>query len=77
VETAANGAAFEETWALPDGRTFRVSAAPHPDGALAFLIEDVTSDTHLKRSFRAELDAEPALDLPSTPTREMLRRARA
>jgi PAS domain-containing protein len=64
VETATNGAAFEESWALPDGRTFRVSAAPHPDGALAFLIEDVTSDTHLKRSFRAELDTgRAALDM--------------
>jgi PAS domain-containing protein len=67
VETAAAGAAFEETWTLPDGRTFRVSAAPHPDGALAFLIEDVTSDMHLKRSFRAELDTgRAALDMVDT-----------
>jgi PAS domain-containing protein len=64
VETVVNGAGFEETWALPDGRSFRVSAAPHPDGALAFLIEDVTSDIRLKRSFRAELDTgRAALDL--------------
>lgn len=56
VETAAQGGGFEETWALPDGRSFRISAAPHPDGALAFLIEDVTSDIRLKRSFRTELD---------------------
>lgn len=64
VEAAAQGGGFEETWALPDGRSFKVSAAPHPDGALAFLIEDVTSDIRLKRSFRAELDAaQAALDL--------------
>lgn len=64
VEAVACGAGFEEIWALPDGRTFRVGAAPHPDGALALLIEDVTSDIRLKRSFRAELDAgRAALDL--------------
>jgi PAS domain-containing protein len=64
VEAVAAGAGFEETWALPDGRSFRVSAAPHPDGALALLIEDITSDIRLKRSFRAELDtSRAALDL--------------
>jgi len=67
VETAAVGSAFEEIWALPDGRSFRVSVAPHPDGALAFLLEDVTSDTRLKRSFRAELDlGRAALDMAET-----------
>ena len=64
VEAVVTGAGFEETWALPDGRSFRVSAAPHPDGALAILIEDVTSDIRLKRSYRAELDTgRAALDL--------------
>jgi PAS domain-containing protein len=67
VEAAASGSAFEETWALPDGRSFRVSAAPHPDGALALLIEDVTSDIHLKRSFRTELDiGRAAMDMVET-----------
>jgi PAS domain-containing protein len=64
VEAVATGSGFEETWALPDGRTFRVSAAPHPDGALALLIEDVTSDIRLKRSYRAEVDVgRAALDM--------------
>lgn len=67
VETAAAGTGFEETWLLPDGRSFRVSAAPHPDGALAFLIEDITSDTSLRRSLRAELDTgQAALDMVET-----------
>lgn len=67
VEAAVAGNGFEEIWTLPDGRTFRVSAAPHPDGALAFLIEDVTSDIHLKRSLRAELDTgQTALDMVDT-----------
>lgn len=64
VEAVVTGAGFEEIWALPDGRSFRVSAAPHPDGALAILIEDVTSDIRLKRSYRAEVDTgRAALDL--------------
>ncbi len=64
VEAVTNGTGFEEIWALPDGRSFRVGATPHPDGALAFLIEDVTSDIRLRRSYRAELDAgRAALDL--------------
>ncbi len=67
VETAGTGAGFEETWSLGDGRTFRVSAAPHPDGALAFLIQDTTTETHLKRSFRAELECgQNALDMVDT-----------
>ncbi|WP_068298890.1 PAS domain-containing protein [Pararhodobacter sp. CCB-MM2] len=56
IETAAPQGEFEETWSLHSGQTFRVSANPHPDGALAFLIEDITSETHLNRNTRAELE---------------------
>ena len=55
IESAAFGE-FEETWTLPSGQTFRVSTNPHPDGALAFLIEDITSETHLSRHVRAEME---------------------
>ncbi|MFN4099552.1 MAG: PAS-domain containing protein [Pararhodobacter sp.] len=56
IETATPRGEFEETWSLPTGQTFRVSASPHPDGALAFLIEDITSETHLARHVRAEAE---------------------
>jgi PAS domain-containing protein len=56
IETNAPQGEFEETWTLPSGQTFRVSANPHPDGALAFLIEDITSETHLTRNVRAEME---------------------
>jgi len=56
IETAAPIGEFEETWTLPTGQTFRVSTNPHPDGALAFLIEDITSETHMNRSVRAQMD---------------------
>lgn len=56
IENAAEDSNFEETWSLPTGQTYRVSARPHPDGALAFLIEDITSETHLTRNFRAGME---------------------
>ncbi|MEO1607727.1 MAG: PAS-domain containing protein, partial [Pseudomonadota bacterium] len=34
----------------------RVTGRPHPDGAIAFLIEDVTAEVSLTRNFRAELE---------------------
>ena len=56
IEAGAPAGEFEETWTLPTGQTFRVSANPHPDGALAFLIEDITSETHLTRHVRAGME---------------------
>ncbi|MEO0503123.1 MAG: PAS-domain containing protein, partial [Pseudomonadota bacterium] len=35
---------------------YRVSGRPHPDGAVAFLIEDITAEISLTRNFRAELE---------------------
>jgi len=54
-EAAAHGTHIE-TWPLPDGQTFRVTGRPHPDGALAFLFEDITSEVSLTRRFRSELE---------------------
>ena len=56
IETSAPGGDFAETWSLPGGQTYRFSASSHPDGALAFLIEDITSETHLTRNVRAEME---------------------
>jgi PAS domain-containing protein len=55
LETAAANGTFGETWTLPDGRVFQVSGRPHPDGAIAFLIEDVSAEMSLTRQFRADL----------------------
>ena len=60
IEKGAANSDFEETWSLPTGQTFRVSASPHPDGALAFLIEDITSEVHMTRNFRADLETSQA-----------------
>lgn len=42
---------------------FRVTGRPHPDGAVAFLIEDVTAEVTLTRRFKSELQlGQAALD---------------
>ena len=55
VAAAADGR-YSETWTLDTGRTYRVNGRPHPDGAIAFLIEDISSEVSLTRRFRAELE---------------------
>ncbi|MCC5970205.1 MAG: PAS-domain containing protein [Pararhodobacter sp.] len=60
IEQGAAKNDFEETWSLPTGQTYRVSASPHPDGALAFLIEDITSEVHMTRNFRSDLETSQA-----------------
>ncbi|GGX39696.1 diguanylate cyclase [Tateyamaria omphalii] len=53
---AASHGSYHETWTLDTGHTYRVTGRPHPDGAIAFLIEDITAEISLTRNFRAELE---------------------
>ena len=53
---AATDGSYQETWSLDNGQTFRVSGRPHPDGAVAFLLEDISAEVSLTRNFRAELE---------------------
>lgn len=55
LEAEAASGRHVETWSLPGGQTYRVTGRPHPDGAIAFLFEDITSEIALTRRFRAEL----------------------
>lgn len=64
LEAAAEQGTYCETWILPGGQTYRVSGRPHPDGALAFLIEDISDEVSLTRRFRLEQETVQAtLDL--------------
>lgn len=56
VIAAASHSSYQETWSLDTGHTYRISGRPHPDGAVAFLIEDITAEISLTRNFRAELE---------------------
>lgn len=54
--SAAEVGHFEETWTLEGGQTYSVKGRPHPDGAIAFLFEDISAEISLTRNFRAELE---------------------
>ena len=56
LEQAAAAGHHVETWSLPGGQTYRVTGRPHPDGAVAFLFEDISSEVSLTRRFRADLE---------------------
>jgi len=53
---AASDDRYTETWTLPSGVTYRVLGRPHPDGAIAFLFEDISAEVSLTRRFRAEME---------------------
>lgn len=55
LEQAASSGFYQETWILPAGQTYRVTGRPHPDGAIAFLFEDISAETSLTRRFRSEI----------------------
>jgi PAS domain-containing protein len=61
VISAATDGHYRETWSLEDGRTYSVQGRPHPDGATAFLIEDISAEVSLTRNFRAELELSQSL----------------
>ena len=56
LEEGAKDGSYQELWTLPDGQSYRVIGRPHPDGAVAFMFEDITSEMTLTRKFRGDLD---------------------
>ncbi len=55
IEAAAEQGTYCENWSLLNGRTYRMTGRPHPDGALAFLIEDISADLSRTRQYRSEI----------------------
>jgi PAS domain-containing protein len=56
MEKAAASGLFEETWSLPAGQTYRVIGRPHPNGALALMFDDISSEVGRSRRYRADLE---------------------
>ena len=56
LEQGAQDGTYQELWTLPSGQSLRVMGRPHPDGAVAFLFEDITAEVSLTRKFRGDLD---------------------
>lgn len=53
---AARDDRFRETWTLANGQTFDITGQAYPDGAIAFLFNDITAEVSLTRGYRAELE---------------------
>jgi PAS domain-containing protein len=66
LEQGAEQGTYQELWSLPTGQSFRVIGRPHPDGAVAFMFEDITSEVSLTRKFRGDLETYQAV-LDDTP----------
>lgn len=60
LEEGAREGTYEENWVLPSGKIFRVTGRPHPQGALAFLFEDISTTIMLERKYRCELELSQA-----------------
>ncbi|OAN75180.1 hypothetical protein A8B78_16620 [Jannaschia sp. EhC01] len=56
LEEGAENGTYHQLWELPEGKTFRVMGRPHPDGAIAFMLEDISAEVSLTRQFRADLE---------------------
>ncbi len=50
----------EDLWRLPDGRTFRVAGAPHPDGGLFLVFTDLTDELAAAARFNQLLQVQRA-----------------
>jgi PAS domain-containing protein len=60
LEEGARSGTYEEHWQLASGKIFRVTGRPHPQGALAFLFEDISPAIQLERKYRSELELSQA-----------------
>ena len=55
MSSTAAGGLYLEDWHLPNSVTYRVTGRPHPDGAIAFLFEDITDNVSLARHFHSQI----------------------
>ncbi len=56
IYTALEGR--ESKWHLPDGRTLRVVAEPHPQGGVIYIFEDITEKLRLEGRYKELLDVQ-------------------
>lgn len=63
LESSAKDGTYCENWDLPDGRVFRVIGRPHPNGSIAYIFEDVSSEIASNRTYRDAIEtAQHVLD---------------
>jgi PAS domain-containing protein len=66
---AADVGQYQEVWSLVNGRTYRVTGRPHPNGAVAFLFADISDEVASTRDQRAALDLRRRGDRRARPGR--------
>ncbi|WP_254892422.1 PAS-domain containing protein [Roseovarius sp. A-2] len=59
--SAARGGLYQDYWSLVSGQTYRITGRPHPNGAVAFLFEDITPEISEARNHRTEMDLRQAV----------------
>ncbi|MEM8985712.1 MAG: PAS-domain containing protein [Pseudomonadota bacterium] len=57
---AQSGAAPDEMWPLPDGRTLKVKRERHPFGGVLVLFQDITDELHLKTRYNTLISVQNA-----------------
>ncbi|WP_210878396.1 PAS-domain containing protein [Roseovarius autotrophicus] len=57
---AADDGQYQDVWSLVNGRTYRVTGRPHPNGAVAFLFADISDEVAVTRDQRIALDLRQA-----------------
>jgi len=50
-----------ESWSLLGRLTYKLTGRPHPNGAIAFLIEDIPDEMTMTRQSRSQVDTPPAI----------------
>jgi len=54
--TTVSEVPYQEDWSLPSGQILRVTARPHPRGAVAFVFDDISDYVTLERRYRSEIE---------------------
>lgn len=60
IKSATSGY-YSESWSLPGGLTYKLTGRPHPNGAIAFLIEDITDEMTMTRQSRSQVETHQAI----------------
>ena len=56
IEDRALNGSLSEKWVLPSGQTFKITGRPHPHGAIALMIDDISTRTTLERRYKSEIE---------------------
>jgi len=56
IEKGAADGTLSDKWVLPSGQTYKITGRPHPHGAIALMIEDISTRISLERRYRSEIE---------------------